>query len=315
MHQLILRRVQSLAFALVASTTLMHAQTVPSILISNVSTAVQMGDLATASTMVAQYRKQKGDTPEALEAFSWVARGELRAGDLDRAAKDAEETRRLSQAALHGRPLDADAHLAMAMGAAFEVEAQAMDVRHQKTEAVELLQSAIHTWHGTSIVARLQKNLNLLTLQGKLMPALHETEWIGAKPPAAATLSHKVVLLFFWAHWCPDCKAEAPILARLQSTLGSKGLVTIAPSKRYGYTGDDDAPDAAKEKQYIQKIFGKYYASIPDISAPLDAANFDRFGASTTPTLVVADRHGIVRLYHPGVLDEAALRAVIEPLL
>ena len=295
--------------------SLMHAQTAPSILVSNVSTAIKMGDLANAAAMLTKYRKQNGDTPEAVEALSWIARGALSAGDLDRAAKEAEETRRLCQTALHGKALDADAHLAMAMGAALEVEAQAMDARHQKTEAIGLLQSALHTWHGSSIMPRLQKNLNLLTMQGKPIPALHESEWIGAKPPGAAALSHKVVLLFFWAHWCPDCKAEAPVLARLQTSLGARGLVTIAPTKRYGYTGDDDAPSAAKEKEYIEKIFAKYYAKIPGIAVPLDAANFDRFGASTTPTLVIADRHGIVRLYHPGVLEEAALRSAIEPLL
>ncbi len=43
--------------------------------------------------------------------------------------------------------------------------------------------------------------------------------------------------------------------------------------------------------------------------------NFERFGVSTTPTIVLIDRRGIVRLYHPGVIEEADLRAAIEPLL
>jgi thioredoxin-related protein len=43
--------------------------------------------------------------------------------------------------------------------------------------------------------------------------------------------------------------------------------------------------------------------------------NFDRFGASTTPTIVLADRRGVVRLYHPGLMDEASLKAAIEPLV
>jgi thioredoxin-related protein len=44
----------------------------------------------------------------------------------------------------------------------------------------------------------------------------------------------------------------------------------------------------------------------------LDSSNFERFGVSTTPTLVIADKRGIVRLYHPGYLDEKSLRAAIE---
>jgi predicted transcriptional regulator len=36
---------------------------------------------------------------------------------------------------------------------------------------------------------------------------------------------------------------------------------------------------------------------------------------STTPTLVVADRNGIVRLYHPGRITEEELTKVVRPLL
>jgi thioredoxin-related protein len=38
------------------------------------------------------------------------------------------------------------------------------------------------------------------------------------------------------------------------------------------------------------------------MSVPVSEANFQRFGASTTPTLVLIDRQGIVRLYHPGAM-------------
>ena len=35
----------------------------------------------------------------------------------------------------------------------------------------------------------------------------------------------------------------------------------------------------------------------------------------TTPTIVVADRKGVVRLYHPGKMTLAELEAAIKPLL
>jgi hypothetical protein len=48
---------------------------------------------------------------------------------------------------------------------------------------------------------------------------------------------------------------------------------------------------------------------------PLSQQNWGNFGVSTTPTLVLVDRAGIVRLYHPGVMSVEELNAAIEPLL
>jgi thiol-disulfide isomerase/thioredoxin len=277
--------------------------------------AIAQGNVDAAAAEVTQFRSLRGDTPEALEAMSWVARGELLAGRLDQAAKDSNNVRELTIAGLHGNPLDADPHLAVALGASFEVSAQVLDAQHGKAEAVQLLETALHTWHATSIAARLRKNINLLTLTGKPLPPLQETDWIVAKPPNPAALHGKVVLLFFWAHWCPDCKADAPILARVANEYEKRGLVVIGPTQLYGYTPTNDSADPAAEKAFILRTFNQFYSSIPNVSVPFGGANFDRFGASTTPTFVIADRQGIVRLYHPGALGESQLRAAIEPLL
>lgn len=280
-----------------------------------VEMAVERGDLASASSLVAQFREQAGDTPEVLEALSWIARGELSAGHPDEALKKAGEVKRLCEKALGNRKLDDEPHLPLALGAAYEVQAQVLEQNHRRTEAIRLLQSAARTWRGTSIVARLQKNLNVLTLEGKPMPLLRASEWIGAKPVPETTLRGKVILLFFWAHWCPDCKAEAPILKQLGTEFEPKGLVVIGPTKLYGYTAQDEHATAAEEKAFIEKVYARFYSEIPNLQVPLGEMNFDRFGASTTPTIVLADRHGVVRLYHPGLMDEASLRAAIEPLL
>jgi thiol-disulfide isomerase/thioredoxin len=291
------------------------AQTTTPRVVAYVQMALRHGDLASASALVDQYRRLNGDTPEALEAFSWVARGELAAGDTDKAIKEAEEIEQICTASLGTRNMDAEPHLPLALGAAYEVQAEALLEGHKRAEALQVLQSAIRKWHGTSLVDRLQKNINLLTLEGQPMPALHEAAWIGSKPALENTWRGKVLLLFFWAHWCADCKAEAPIIAQLATEFEPKGLVVIAPTRHYGYTAEDEHASPAKETAFIQRVFEKYYSSIPNVRVPLDDSNFERFGTSTTPTIVVVDRHGIVRLYHPGVMDENSLRGAIEPLL
>ncbi len=45
---------------------------------------------------------------------------------------------------------------------------------------------------------------------------------------------------------------------------------------------------------------------------PISKYNFDVYGASTTPTLVLLDRTGKVAMYHPGALPYDQLKAEIE---
>ena len=303
------------AIALCALTGPIWAQAPIPKIVAYVELALQQGDLANASALAAQYRRLNGDTPEALEALSWVARGEVAAGNLSQGMQDAKEIEKAAETSLATRKLDAEPQLPLALGTAYEVEADVLNQQNKRAEALRLLRTELVKWSGTSLVDRLQKNINVLTLQGRPMPLLRETEWIGTKPAAANTWRGKPLLLFFWANWCADCKAEAPIITQLAQEFEPKGLAVIAPTRLYGYTAANENAPPEEEKAFTEKVFEKYYAGIPKVQVPLDSGNFGRFGASTTPTIVLVDRHGRVELYHPGVMDEASLRQSIERLL
>ena len=128
----------------------------------------------------------------------------------------------------------------------------------------------------------------------------------------ASTRIGSICSLFFWAHWCGDCKAEVPIIARLRQEFGPQGLVVIGPTQLYGYAaqGTDAAPD--QERAYIESVRARYYASLQDMPVPLSKQNFNAYGASTTPTLVVLNRAGQVATYHPGALSYDELRSAVE---
>ncbi len=284
-------------------------------IVARVQQALKGGDLQLAEDLAGQYRRLNGYTPEALLALGWAARGELAARQIDKANATAAEILQNAQVALASRPIDAEPYLPLALGTAYEVQAEAMFAKGQRTAALQMMQKAAVKWHDSSLEDRLEKNINLMTLQGRPMPLLRETEWIGKKPSTPTAWRGKVVLLFFWAHWCSDCKAEAPVLAKLGAELKPRGLVIVTPTRRYGYTADDDHAPPAKETPFITKVFDHYYAGVPTEGVPIDRGNFQRFGASTTPTIVLVDRRGIVRLYHPGLMTEEELRGAIEVLL
>jgi hypothetical protein len=48
---------------------------------------------------------------------------------------------------------------------------------------------------------------------------------------------------------------------------------------------------------------------------PVSEANHLRFGVSSTPTLVLVDRAGIIRLYHPGKMTLEQLEPRVQQLL
>src|SRR6201993_2168272 len=284
-------------------------------IVDSVRVALAQNNFAGAEAQLNSYRNQRGTDSEYLEAYSWMGRAALDQGQYDQAAAYAKETKSLAMEQLKVRPLDAEPHLAIALGAALEVQSQVLAARGEQTQAIALLQSALRTYGNTSIHDRLQKNLNLLSFQGRMAPALKSDESLGAKLPAPAQLKGSPVLLFFWAHWCSDCKGEAPIIAQLRSEFAGKGLQVIGPTRLYGYTAQIEHAAPSDELQYIDAVRHRFYSGLMDMPVPVSKYNFEVYGASTTPTLVLLDRAGKVAWYHPGAVRYGELREEIEKVV
>jgi thiol-disulfide isomerase/thioredoxin len=284
-------------------------------IVENVRTALAQNNFGAADSYLASYRSSEGVTPEYVEAYSWMARAALSAHNYDQAAAYAKQTKALALDQLKQRPLDAEPHLPIALGAAIEVQSQTLAARGQRTQAIAVLQTAVNTYGSTSIRARLQKNLNLLSFEGKPAPALREGQFLGSKPTALAQLKGSPVLLFFWAHWCGDCKAEAPIITQLRSEFAPQGLTVLGPTQLYGYTAQVEHAAPPDELAYIDAVRHRFYSGLLDMPVPISKYNFDVYGASTTPTLVLLDRTGKVAMYHPGALPYGELKAEIEKVV
>jgi len=282
--------------------------------VNDVRVSIARHDLASAQEAARAYQSQAGATPELAAALSWIARGEWDSGQLPQADRYATQARKMALELLGMRKLDADPWLPTAVGAAIEVHAEVLAAEGQRPEAIAYLRQQLGVFGATSIGERIRKNLNLLDLVGHPAPALDSSDWLGVRPPPLASLRGHPVLLFFWAHWCVDCKGEAPIIASLMATYAPRGLKLVAPTKLYGYAAGGDPAAPAAEKQYIQKVRAQYYPALAATPIPMSAANFLNYGVSTTPTIVLVDATGVVRFYHPGAVSEAELSQRIQKL-
>jgi len=118
-------------------------------------------------------------------------------------------------------------------------------------------------------------------------------------------LRGKVVMLDFWATWCPPCIEEMPYLVRLAKEYESQGLVFVAASR-----DDDDV------KEYVVDRFVK--GRVPELAPYVVYANDDvarAFKVEALPTLYFLDREGKVIDAVRGMMSESALRGRIERAL
>src|SRR5215470_12996629 len=107
------------------------------------------------------------------------------------------------------------------------------------------------------------------SIEGRPAPQIEGRAHIGPRVPAVSELKGKVVLLFFWAHWCSICKEESPLIAQLADRYRARGLVVVAPTQRYGYVdgGRPAAPD--RELRYIEQVRDKNFNFLRHETVPI----------------------------------------------
>ncbi|HEY6269982.1 MAG TPA: TlpA disulfide reductase family protein [Candidatus Acidoferrum sp.] len=106
---------------------------------------------------------------------------------------------------------------------------------------------------------------------------------IEGKPAHLADLKGKVVVLNFWATWCPPCVEETPALNRLQKRIEARNGVVL------GVAADEDL--AAYEKFLREQgvVFKSYRDPLTrDNHSPIAQS----YGTSMYPETYVIDRHG-----------------------
>ncbi len=287
----------------------------PAELVGQMSDHAWAGQVDQAQTLIESQRAQHDTaSPDWLLAASWLGRGASFEGQWDVAEQYAREAFEGSQALLDTHDLAGNRSLELALGAGVEVLGQAMDAGGDRDGAVTFLTAQREAYRNTPVETRIQKNVMLLSLEGQPFPTLDVEEYVGEPLPPAESLDGKVVVAFFWAHWCPDCKRQVPVLEQLHEEYGDQ-IAILGPTQLYGYTtrGQDATPE--QELAYLRGPYQERFPIPSFMSVPVSQQNFLDFGVSTTPTLVVIDTDGIVRLYNPGDMPYDELQPHIERLV
>lgn len=286
----------------------------PKTIVQLVRDAIAANDFKTAEKLVVDDINEKGTTPIAIEAFSWLGRGHVAAGRFDEAMTYAARTYEIVEEQLKTRKLDDEPRLPIALGAAIEVQALATAGQGNRSEAVLYLRTELETYKDTSLVERINKNINVLSLEGTTAYPVEASEWIGTAKPVAAAIKGKPAMLYLWAHWCGDCKKQGPVLEALTKKYQHTGFTLVAPTKLYGYVAQRKAAEPAEELAYIKTVVDEFYPWLAAHAVPVSEQVFAQYGVSTTPTLVLIDRDGKVAKYHPGQMTVEQLEPLIQKL-
>lgn len=120
---------------------------------------------------------------------------------------------------------------------------------------------------------------------------------------ALSSFKGKVIVLDFWATWCPPCKAEIPGFVELQKEYGGKGLQVV------GVSVDDPAeklpPFAAEFKMNYPVLVGLGRDDLQDAYGPM-------WGI---PTTFVISRDGKICKKHSGLVGKDRYEKDIKALL
>jgi len=140
------------------------------------------------------------------------------------------------------------------------------------------------------------------------MPAWRTTDSKGQEISSEA-LKGKVLLIDFWASWCPPCRQEIPGFIGLQEKYGKQGLQLVGFSL-------DRTPEAHSKFVEEQK-FNYPSAYINTDEGQALAASFEKVIGKIQgiPTTVLVDRKGQIVSVHVGAESMDVFEKELLPLL
>lgn len=152
-------------------------------------------------------------------------------------------------------------------------------------------------------ITSLLKPLDLVEYRTGTKPPPFSGHTVDARPLSLTELRGKVVVVNFWASWCPECRPEMPGLQRLHREFASRGLAIVGINAR-------------EDKQAVGRYATELGLTFPLVLDP-GGKNNDLYGVIGIPTTVLLGRDGRAVAFGVGPRDWSGppARALIEALL
>ncbi len=279
--------------------------------VSGIRNKLAAADLLSAESILEVHREKYGEDGPWLAGLGWLARGALLVGDTAKARRYAADVRRKCIARPDTLPLEKNHDVEGPLGAAIEVQAQLMQRSHGTRAAAAFLRAELAaTPKPPAFASRLHKRLNMLELVGRPAPEIATEGHLGDPPPSLASLRGKPVVLFLWAEWCADCKAQSASLARVLRKHAGDGVRCLAVTRWY----DADSL-RARETTRVDSVWTAVYSELGPLPRAFSTPSMIEYGVSSTPTFVFVDRKGVVRGYTPTRLTEEELERNVAAIL
>jgi thiol-disulfide isomerase/thioredoxin len=114
----------------------------------------------------------------------------------------------------------------------------------------------------------------------------------------------KVLLVNFWATWCPPCRKEMPLLIDFQEQLGHKGLQVVAIAM--------DDPSLVRD---FTDVYGITFPVLIGNAEAMRLSNRMGNRFDSLPFTAIYDRNGAIRYLQAGELTRSTLERELNPLL